>query len=332
MLTEAQKEQRRNFVGSSDIAAIIGVDERRNAGDIYLRKTGQLADEEANTQMNRGIELEPFVLNLFEVEMGVGLHRDIWVQGDEVCAANLDAAIIKAGAVIPVESLTARIPDAQLQPHIEAPVEAKTSNLGKDWNRETGQIPTLVLVQASFQIYCAGPQCQHAFVPALIPEFQRFKFLTPVPIVKRNNELIEELRVAAHEFMNCVRTGKQPTNAVPHLESLKRMRREPESVISLGDEAAELWAGYAEAGERLKSADADKDELKRQILAMLGTHEAGRLLDGRLITFLEQNSPRRCDVDKLQVLSPTLYEETVSQDKHRVLRMKAAPKVKGAKR
>lgn len=322
MLTNQQLEQRRRFVGSSDIGAIIGVDPYRNAGDVWLAKTGRLPATEANSVINRGVELEPYVISLFEAERGVHVHRDVWVQGDDVCASNLDGAMVPLGAVIPVDSPTARIPDAQLQPFIESVVEAKTSNFGRDWNQETGQIPMLPLTQVSFQIGCTGPQCTHGFVPALIPEFQRFKFLSP--LVKRNDEFWEELKIAAHEFMEYVRKDIRPPDAVPHLESLKRMRREPESVISLGDEAAELWEQYAAAGDRARGAEADKEEHKRQILAALGDAEAGRLPDGREIRFMEQNGGRHCDIDRLQVLSPDLYEQLVSQSRFRVLRLKKA--------
>jgi predicted phage-related endonuclease len=318
MLTEQQQEQRSHFVGSSDIGAIIGVDLNRNAGDVWLAKTGRLPRVEANTQMNRGIAMEPFILDMFEMEYKVQLARDVWVQHDDVCAANLDGALIRE-----VEVGTAK----GGYPEIEAPVEAKSSNFGKDWNQETGDVPLLVLVQTSFQILCAGPQCTHGFTPALVPEHKRFKFVSPVPIVKRNDEFLEELKVAAHEFWEYVRLDKRPPDSVPHLESLKRMKREPNMVLSLGDEAAELWSQYEAAGQREKSANRDRDEYKTQILAMLGDAEAGRLLDGREITFLSQNSPRHCDVDRLHVLNPELYEQVVSQGTHRVLRIKKAPAI-----
>jgi predicted phage-related endonuclease len=322
--TTQARPTRADYVGSGDIAAIVGCDERRNAADVWLQKTGQVPDVEMTSPMKRGVALEPYVLDLFEAEHGVTLARDVFVRGDDVCGATLDGAMLNADTTVLTPETLSDVMQRFIQPYIEADVEAKTTNMGKDWNRETGAIPLITVVQTNYQMYCAGPQCLHAFVPALIPEFQRFKFLSPVPIVKRNDELIEELKIAAHEFWECVRTGKQPTNAVPHLESLKRIRREPESVISLGDEAAELWNSYEQAGQRAKSAEADKEEYKRSILVALGTSEAGRLADGRLITFLEQSGARHIDADRLQVLNPALYEQLVTQVRFRVLRIKKA--------
>lgn len=318
-ITEQEREKRKKFVGSSDIAAIIGVDPHRNAGDVWLSKTNRLRPTETTTEMRRGIALEPYVLSMFEAEVGVDLARDVWVQGDDVCAANLDGAIsddatIEHGASISV---------GDFRP-ILTPVEAKTSNFGSAWNADTGDVPLIVLVQAMFQILCVGSQCGHAFTPALVPDFNRFRFVSPVPIVKRNDEFLEELRIAAHEFWEYVRKDERPPDAVPHLESLKRMKREPNMVLSLGDEAAALWGKYEALGVRAKGIERDLEEYKQQILATLGDAEGARLPDGRLITFMEQNSPRHCDIDRLQVLSPDLYSQLVTQGKHRVLRIKKA--------
>ena len=43
--TETQLEQRRSRLGSSDIAAILGVDTHKNAYDVWLDKTGKLIPE-----------------------------------------------------------------------------------------------------------------------------------------------------------------------------------------------------------------------------------------------------------------------------------------------
>jgi hypothetical protein len=342
-VTAEPRPTRSEYIGSGDIAAIVGCDERRNSGDVWLSKTGHLPEIETTTDINRGVALEPYVLSLFEAEHGVKLARNVFVRSDDgICAASLDGAML--GDELDLAGALRRGQD-KIKPMIEvfnrprnvlAPVEAKTTNMGRAWDRETGEIPINVLVQVQFQIYCSGPQCHHGFVPALISEFQRFKFLSPVPIVRRDDELIEQLVISAHEFMDHVRRGQRPADAVPHLESLKRIRREPDSVIVLGDDAAELWASFEAAKEKAKGAERDVEEYKRQVLDLLGTEkdgvwcgvEAGKLPDGREIRFMEQNGPRNCDLDQLQVLSPDLYDRTVSQSRFRVLRIKRAIKGK----
>lgn len=335
---------RRSVVGASDIGAIIGVNERKNAGDVWLEKTGRMPDAEATEAINRGVALEPYVLDLFEMETGKKLIRNIRARHDDVCVATLDAAIPKPNAAVPIalvndsHSVIYSVgTDRNIGGYLEAPIEAKTTNFGRDWNREPGEVPINVLIQVSYQILCVGEHCQYGMAPALIPEFQRFKFVTPVPIIKRNDELLEELKIAAHEFMNYVRRDVQPPNATPHIESLKRIRREPESVMSLGPEAEEAWESFAAASEKRKGAEADEVEYKRRVLAILGDAEAGRLPDGRLISFLEQNGHRVCDFDALKfelekIEAAHLYNELVKQGRHRVLRIKAAPKIKSRRR
>lgn len=317
MITAAQREKRRTMLGSSDIGAIIGTDERRGPGDVWLSKTGRLVDSEANEHTDRGVALEPYVLDLFERQMDVKLARDIWLEQGDFCA-NLD------GAITNIELLPKGMPNS-----IVAPVEVKTTNFGRDWNQEAKQPPIGVLVQVTWQIMLAGPHCEMGWAAALFPEFKRFRF-EPC-LVRRDNELIEELRIAALEFWDYVVRDKMPPNATPHLPTLKRVRREPETVISLGEEAAEEWAKFERAKERLSKWEATKDQRYARLVTMLGQAEGGRLPDGRTLTYLEQNGQRHCDLDALQAESPALYKMLVKQGRHRVLRMKKA-KIGGKKR
>ena len=56
-LTEVQRAARRHHLGSSDAAAILGLDPWRNAGDVYWSKVLDTADEES-TAMRAGNLLE----------------------------------------------------------------------------------------------------------------------------------------------------------------------------------------------------------------------------------------------------------------------------------
>lgn len=45
MITDKQREQRRRYIGGSDMAAILGVDPWKTQVDLWLEKTGRLVDE-----------------------------------------------------------------------------------------------------------------------------------------------------------------------------------------------------------------------------------------------------------------------------------------------
>jgi len=115
----------------------------------------------------------------------------------------------------------------------------------------------------------------------------------------------------------------------PPIELLKRIRREPESTMNLPDEVLEYVFKYQQAGLHEREAKAEKEEFQGRILALLSTAEAGRLSDGRMITYLLQNGQRQCDWDLLRADLPDVYGKYVTQPKHRCLRIKEPKKGKG---
>lgn len=69
MLTETQREERKKGLGGSDAAAVIGWSRWKTPYDIWRIKT-QYVEEPTTEAMQRGIELEPHVRELYEKETG----------------------------------------------------------------------------------------------------------------------------------------------------------------------------------------------------------------------------------------------------------------------
>ena len=57
-ITAKQLEQRKTRLGSSDIAALFGLDPFKNAHDVYLAKTGKLLPEPDKVVFPRGRSME----------------------------------------------------------------------------------------------------------------------------------------------------------------------------------------------------------------------------------------------------------------------------------
>lgn len=317
-LSEKQRETHHLYVGSSTIAKIVGVHPRENIADAFLYATRRVEGGGGGTDANRGVALEGYVLDMFEAETEIKLARNIELfseigeDGRGFCA-NLDAAIT-------VEREVGTAKGGYLE--IEAPVEAKTSNDPAAHAYE--EVPVHVSVQVNWQMMHVGPHCRYGLVPVWLANFGRFKF--QIFRVDRDDALIEELRFAAFDFLDHVRRDVMPDGVTPHLETLKRVRREPASIISLDDEAAEAWVELEEAKREAKHWTSTVDERKARVLGFLGDAEGGRLPNGETITYLLQNGARQIDLDILQFRARELYEELVSQPKHRVLR-KARAKV-----
>ena len=301
-LTEAQRAERRHHLGSSDAAAILGLDPWRNAGDVYWSKVLDTADE-ASTAMRVGNLLEGAICQFAAQELGVELERHVMIvspNDDGILAANLDARVVGR-------------PEG---------VEAKYSSFIDGWGEEgTDQVPPHVLLQAQHQAYVG--ELTQVWVPALLLHRRAEFRLYCVP---RHAELIAELVAAELRFWREHVEPRIPPadRPVPPLPALKQLRRDPNTVVTLPAEAAAIIRRWEEAKAAAKVATDQAEDAQAAVLMLLGAAEAGRLPDGRALTYLEQKSPPRCDTRLLRALAPDVAERVVTQGTHRVLRVKNA--------
>lgn len=299
-ITEAQREQRRNFIGSSDMPAIMGVDSYRNAADVYYAKLGALDDgDDTNDAAEAGNYLEPAILAWAADKLNVSIRRNQRrVRG--VFAANIDAMIVDR-------------PEA---------LEAKTTGLynpmffGEEWGDEdTSQVPPRVLIQTHHQMYVAS--LERVWVPALINGrgLQLFR-------IERDETLIERIEDAGVTFWNeHVLKGIPPKEAVPSMETLKRIIRTPEKVASLD---ADTLLAYQKAKEEAKAAEAALDAAKAALIAALGDAEQGESKVG-IVTYLEQ-SRSSVDTKALKEQYPEVAAAVTRETRYRVLREKKPKK------
>lgn len=301
MIARAERlEARRAWVGASDVAAILGISPYATAGDVYWAKVAQLEGIETPAT-ERGRYCERSVLDWFEDQMGVKLARDVTV----ACEAE----------PLIVSQLDGQMPDG-------TPVEAKTAAVDSEWGDEyTDQIPDSYMAQAQTQILCTGADVCH--VPALVAGFRSLEFRRYV--VRRHDDIIEAILEHVREFWAQVE-ARTPPEAMPSLETLKRIRRLPDTVVELDEVAAVAWGELEAAKAAAKAADAAKDEAQARVTAMLADAEAGRLPDGRLLTYRSQNSAPSVNHKLLAASFPEAAAACVSRGTHRVLRMVKAPK------
>lgn len=311
MITAEQRERRRTVLGSSDAPSLCGVDPYRTLYDLFLDKTGKLEERESSTDADRGTDLEDAVIRMFERRTGHRVERNLELRNGGIFGANLDGALITRG----------------LRPqddHLTAIVEAKTTTDGDEWGEGLEDVPLRVFVQVQQQMMVAD--CQIAYIPVLIPKFKRFHF--EIYQVQRHDALIAEIKERGEWFWTKhVIRDIPPPASVPHIETLKRMRREPSSKIRLGNEARAAWSLMESLKKTRKELDEGIEAYYRDILTMLGQAEAGELEDGSVISYLEQNGQRTCDWTLLEMRliecgHPEIFQELVSQGRHRVLRFK----------
>ncbi len=263
-ITDKQRLQRRSHVGSSDTAAILGVNPYMSAEDVRLSKLHDI-DIKSTMAMSIGHHLEKGILDWAEGDGGLGkITRN-------------QRRVAKEGAVIAsnLDGLTA----------IPEPVEAKMSGITGPvigyWGDEgTDEVPETVMVQCQHHLAVTGAlQCH---VPALLGGRGLCMF-----VVQRSETLVGWILEETGRFWrDHVEADVPCPDVVASVEVLKALRREPDSVIELGNEAAAILEQYdTAAAEKKITTDYHDKYLKPRLIQLLGDNEAGLLPDGRMITY-----------------------------------------------
>lgn len=280
-ITEQQRLARKNGIGSSDAPAIMGVDLHQTIGDIWLVKTGKATDFDGNDATDSGNDLESSLLNYAERKLGVRLDRNVNAAhpAHPELAANLDGLVAAS----------------------KTPVEAKSTGVVDEWGEAEDAVPNRVNVQCHFQMACLGEKSIQCYVPRVSPGFKRFDW--QLHIIERDNELAEMIVEGCLDFWwKYVQKDIRPDDFRPSLEVLKRVKREPNKIISLPAKAIEIVASLEAAKEAAKVAKADVEQRQAELIALLDDAEGGTLPDGRLATWMIQKRSG-------YVVSPTEFRQ-----------------------
>lgn len=283
MLTQDEIERRRHFLTATDVPQILGKSPWGNASDVYLNKVHR-RQFKGNAATEAGTLLEPAVVAWAHQQLGGVVEGDWRVHENGINACSLDAMTLDG-----------------------EPVEAKTSGIvgpgsPHQWGEPgTDEIPDYYLLQVHAQLLVTG--AKRAFVPALIGGRGFVMY-----VVRSHQGLEDQIQRASEQFWTDHVEARIQPDKTPKLETLKQLRREPESVVSIPDELVEL---YLAAKAEEKAAVAKAEAAQTQLLASLGAAEAGDYSGGR-VWYSEQ----------------TRKGYQVQESTYRVLRVKAAKKAK----
>lgn len=300
-ITEAERQKRKGYIGSSDMAAILGLSKWKNAYDVWLDKTRKVDDEDIQSEAaEAGTIFEPGVINWAEKELGP-LDRNV-----EIIVAEFHL----------IDHLDAQKIDGK------EPVEAKTAGLfgplSEDWGEGgTDELPDSYIVQCHHHMICTNKEI--CYVPAFLGGRGFVMFH-----VNKDQTIADTVMEAALDFWDHVEADDPPANIVPSVEFVKRLKRIPDKVVDLDPD---LVTVYDEAKDKIKWAEAIKDDAYAALITALGDAEAGLLPDGSMMTFFEQ---ARKDIDKkrLKEEMPEIAAKYMKESRFRVLRHKKSPKVK----
>ena len=262
MPTSKQLAKRRNHIGASDVGAIIGVDPFRSAADVWVSKV--YGDTfEGNEATELGNMVEGGMLEWFKNLHGKRIRRNVErkVPWDTPVVVHADALVIDD----------------------QDPVEVKSAGLlgplRAGWgDAQTGEVPQRVEAQCLTQM--AAFSAQRCHVPALLGGRGRVLFE-----VQWNEEVVDYIRIEVERFwQDFVLTKTPPPDSVPALSVLTGIDR-TEDEIDLPEEAIALVDEYQAHAKTYGQIRKIKEATKAEVLHLLGNAEAGRMPDGRVVTF-----------------------------------------------
>lgn len=268
MLTETQLAERKKFIGSSDSAAIVGLNPWATAYDVWASKTGRVENFAGNAATEAGDRLEDAVVNW-------GLDQIKPIESRRAPAAMLQGVM---GANLDADALTARWGKVI----VEGKTAGITSPLQFDqWGDEwTAAVPDHYQVQVQHQLAVAGPDYQLAFLAALLGS--RGFVLYAIP---RDQAAIDALIEACESFWaNHVLTDTPP-DASPSMEVAKRLRRTKGKQVAFD---ARLLLTWTRAKDELKAAKDAEEKAKAAVIGALGDADAG-VSEAGTVTYYEQS-------------------------------------------
>lgn len=301
-LTASQKARRRNYVGASELPALLlGDDFYINAGDLYHRKVNPPEDEpdSPDKAIEAGSRFEATVIDWALDELSTkGRRNQSRVGPNKIIAATLDC----------------ELPDA-------IPLEAKTSGLlgpvpfWDEWGEDgTDQVPPHVLIQVHGQMYATG--AQRAYVAAWIG--RRGFLLYPI---NRSEALIKKCVEAAEVFWNDHVLKGVPPAVVPSIDILKAIPRVEGKSVAIEPTIVEEYLALQAAN---KAAEDAFDAAKARLINQLGDASIGKA--GPYTVDYKTINTTKYDHDLLKAKYPEVYDAIRAPSSYRRLYIKGAKK------
>lgn len=276
MLTEKQKTERSKGVGSSDAAAILGLDPFRSSYDVWLEKTGRAEPFAGNEATRLGSRLEaPLRAEVAElIGARVVAATSTFTRG--VLRANVDGMVGEAKRGSPL-------------------VEIKTTGMLDGWGADgSDEVPERVRMQVMHQMLCSGSD--RCYVACLRASRGLAVTVHPVEFDPFTAAAIED---ACVEFWERHVLPDIAPDTVPSMATLARVRRDNPVVV---DVPVELIEAERRLREALTAAERLHEEARGRLLAALGTATNGQ--GGDYIVSYRPVARRTVDLARLRAEAP----------------------------
>lgn len=277
------------LVAASDAAAVHGMHRFKSMAQlaVELLETDDPVPTVPNAAMERGNRLEPVLLRWAADELQTTVRTPDVLFGYGRLVATLDG-MTPAGTV----------------------VECKTTT-----RRFDGTLPAYWRWQGVHQAICANSD------KVLWVVLDGDLNLTLTEQRVDEDDVLTHLR-AVDRFLAAIDMGMMPAEAVPTLEDIARLNREPSPVpAELPESAVDLLDWYHTVDAQAKQAKDELEKCKAEIAALLGASEVG-MLNGKEAVTWKVSSRRSFDSARFEAEHPELAAQYMKTTTFRTMRIK----------
>jgi len=252
---------RRDWIGASDVAVLLGVNLNRDGkpyktvGDLYLEKTAQVPVEAIrdNDAMALGRHNEPWLRTWTERKLGVEIEPDVFLEHPHLrLKVNLDGRI-----KVEREHWECKCTGMLSHPH----------EVGQWGDSGTGDVPFSVAAQVQTQLMCMPDNIEFAHVTALIGGHGIRQY-----VVYRRPAIAEVIAQEIQRFWWDHVDKRIPPEEPATWEYLRLIEREQGKRVQVPVSLVAQW--QLAAVERLAAEKAEK-EAKELVASAMGDSELG---------------------------------------------------------
>lgn len=263
---EEWKELRSHYIGGSDAAAVVGLNNYTTPYSLWAEKTGRLPGFEGNLATEVGTFLEEFVAKKFEEETGKKVRKSNLSFLNSLypwAIANIDREVVGE----------------------DAGLEIKTTDSMNLKKFKGGEYPTNYYCQCVHYMAITGKK--RWYLAVLIGN-REFKWFT----IERDEAEIEALMTAEEEFWKYVQNDTPPPvdGMKPTGDTLNAIYGDGSDVVAdLYAHGADLER-YISIGEQIKELEEIRNEAANKVKEFMGEAGGGEC-DGYRVTW--RATPRR---------------------------------------
>ena len=278
-------EERRQYIGGSDIASIVGMNRRKTPFTLWLEKTGEIEPEDLsnNEAVQLGTELEEFVAQKFSRITGLKVRRRTAIYTHKkypFLAAHVDRLIVGTDELLECKTCSTYRADEWEDIIVKEEID------GKIVEKVIEKIPQEYLLQVIW--YLGITNKKRGYIAVLIGG-QKFKYRK----IDFDEELFDYMLKAAVEFWNCV-VNKLPPAFIPSDNDLlvQIYPEQEEKAEYINDQKQEkLIDRLQNIKAKIKKLEDKQDLIEARLKNIINTH-AGIMTEKYKVSWLKTSKTR----------------------------------------